>query len=118
TTVHSLFSLISLRASGVVEKIEDEEGAFCSALCHGGGGCSDVALKRSTHSKRGDMQSHRDERVHTGDHGVNAALKLVLSQGEGAEAMPLWISQGSKPQTIHQLPQRQKGCQHLRRSLP
>ena len=51
------------------------------------------------------MQSFGDECVHSCYHDLNAALKLVLSQGEGTVAMPLWVSQRSEPQVVYQLPQ-------------
>jgi hypothetical protein len=97
----------------VVEEFEDEEGC---PLCHGGG--HDGAFERSTDGKGSDLQSHRDERLHTRYLGVSSALKHVLPQGEGAEAMPLWVSQGSEPQAVHQLSQRQKNCQLLWCPLP
>ncbi|KAL0015357.1 hypothetical protein SO802_002426 [Lithocarpus litseifolius] len=64
-----------------------------------------VLLSEARPTKAKDMQSFGDERVHSCYHNLNAALKLVLSQGEGTEAMPLWVSQRPEPQAVYQLSQ-------------
>jgi hypothetical protein len=79
-----------------LKNLKMKRAALC-AISHGGGGGHDGPFEQSTDGKGSNVQSHRDERVHTRYLGVSSALKHVLPQGEGAEAMPLWVSQGSEP---------------------
>lgn len=75
--------------------IEDEQGV--SPRNYGGGG-NVISWSKSVTS--GDLQPRAVEPMPTSNLVLFTAINYLLQQIEGAEALSLWISQGSSPQAV------------------